>query len=72
MFSLLLEADLGNNSDSELDMNGGEGDDDNNDLFDDDLPLSHGILEALAGIHAKWYNKEIKKSGEQLYLVLHE
>ena len=67
-----VEADLGNNSDSELDMNGGEGDDDNNDLFDDDLPLSHGILEALAGIHAKWYNKEIKKSGEQLYLVLHE
>ena len=56
-------------------MNGGEGDDDNDDLFDNDLPLSHGILEALAGIHAKQYNKErreIKKSEEQLYLVLHE
>ncbi|KAF8232810.1 hypothetical protein L208DRAFT_1270210 [Tricholoma matsutake] len=70
-----VEADLGNNSDSELDMNGGEGDDDSDDLFDNDLPLSHAVLKALAGIHVKQYNeerREIKKSGEQLYLVLHE
>jgi len=65
------EAELDNDSDSELDMNGLGGDD----LFNDDPPLSHVLLEALAGIHAKWYNeerREIMKSGEQLFLVLHE
>lgn len=72
------EADLDNNSDSELDMNGLDGNDGNgndDDLFDDGQSLSHVILEALAGIHVKYYSeerREIKKSGEQLFLVLHE
>jgi hypothetical protein len=39
-------------------MNGGEGDDDNNNLFDDNSPLSHAILKALAGIHA---NKDLHR-----------
>ena len=75
---LLLETAEANiddtSDDSDLDMD----EDDDFDLLnsDDDIPapLSHTILKVLAQVHAIFYvneRGEIKKSGEQLYLLLH-
>ena len=67
------EANLDDNSDSDLDID--EGDSSLGSDSDDNTLLSHTLLEALAQIHAHRFineRREIKKSGIQLYLLLHE